>query len=64
MLHCLYHPIDDPRVVDNEEREKLLATGVWFDHPQEAIAYRERVEKEIKQEPKPKKAKVKLEEVS
>lgn len=66
MLNCVYHPIDEMRVVDNLERDRLLASGVWFDSPQEAKAYREKVEQEIKdepkEEPKPKKAKDKLED--
>jgi len=62
MLNCVYHPIDSMRVVDNEERERLLASGVWFDSPVKAKAYREKVESEIKDEPKTKKSKAKLEE--
>lgn len=62
MLTCLYHPIDEPRVVELDEAEKLLASGVWFDSPVKAKAYREQVEKEIRDEkPKPRKAKAKLE---
>lgn len=53
MLNCVYHPIDDMRVVENEERERLLASGFWFDTPTEAQAVREKVEQGIKDEPKP-----------
>lgn len=66
MLNCIYHPVDDMRIVDNEERERLLASGFWFDSPVEAKAAREKVEKQIKDEPKAvpikAKAKAKLEE--
>jgi hypothetical protein len=50
MLTCVYHPIDDPRVVEDDEAEKLKASGVWFDSPLEAKAYRAKVENEIKKE--------------
>ena len=61
MLNCVYHPIDDMRVVENEERERLLASGFWFDSPAKAKAAREKIEQEIKDEPKaePVKEKVK-----
>lgn len=67
MLNCVYHPIDDMRVVDNEERERLLASGFWFDSPDDARKSREKVEKEIKNESKPEpvkaaKGKAKLED--
>lgn len=65
MLNCVYHPIDDMRVVDNEERNRLLASGSWFDSPAEAKQLREKVEKQIKDEARPKarpRAKPKLEE--
>lgn len=61
MLNCIYHPVDEMRVVDNDEREKLLATGVWFDSPAEAMALRKKHENEILNEQKPKKQKAKLE---
>lgn len=53
MLNCVYHPIDDMRVVENEERERLLASGFWFDSPVKAKAAREKIEQEIKDESKP-----------
>ena len=53
MLNCVYHPIGDMRVVDNDERERLLASGFWFDKPTEARAAREKVEMEMKEQPKP-----------
>lgn len=62
MLTCVYHPIDAFRVVEEDEAEHLKASGVWFDSPLKAQQYREKVEKEIKDESKPKKAKTKLED--
>ena len=52
MLTCVYHPIDDFRVVEEDEAEGLMASGVWFDSPVKAKAYRAKVEEEIKQESK------------
>lgn len=49
MLTCIYHPIDDMRVLEEDEAERLLASGVWFDSPRKAREYRENVEKDIKQ---------------
>jgi len=48
MLYCLYHPTLDMQVVDDEEREKLLETGVWFDHPLQAKQMRLNYEDQIK----------------
>lgn len=53
MLNCVYHPIDDMRVVSDEERETLLASGFWFDSPLDARAYRDRVENEVEKKAKP-----------
>ena len=50
MLTCLYHPIDGSTVVEDDEGEKLLASGVWFDSPVKAREYKERVESEVKGE--------------
>ncbi len=52
MLTCVYHPIDDFRVVEEEEAERLKASGVWFDSPLKAKQYRTKVENEIKNESK------------
>ena len=52
MLTCIFHPIEPMRTLEDEEAEKLLATGVWFDSPAKASQYREQVEDEIKQESK------------
>jgi len=60
MLNCVYHPIDPMRVVEDEERKCLLASGFWYDSPAEARKAREKVEKEIKDEPKPKQKKAKV----
>lgn len=50
MLTCVHSPIDPMRVVEQDEAERLKATGVWFDCPAKARKYREKVEEEIKQE--------------
>ena len=50
MLTCVFHPIDAMRVVEEDEAERLIATGVWFDSPAEAKAYRIKVETDIKKE--------------
>ncbi len=64
MLTCVYHPIDDMRVVEEDEAERLRASGVWFDSPTEAQAYRIKVENAVRKEKADKKAKDKLEEKS
>lgn len=50
MLTCIYHPIDKFRVVEDDEADRLKATGVWFDSPVKAKEYRSKVEEEIKTE--------------
>jgi len=50
MLTCVYHPIDPVRVVEEDEAERLLASGVWFDSPKRAEEYKRDVEYQIKQE--------------
>jgi hypothetical protein len=64
MLTCVYHPIDDMRVVEEDEAEILRASGVWFDSPTEAKNYRLKVEADIKKENASKKANDKLQEKS
>ena len=59
MLTCVYHPIDDYRVVVEDEAERLMASGVWFDSPLLAEQYRQKVENEMKQESEAKKLKAK-----
>lgn len=60
MLTCVYHPIDDMRVVEEDEANRLKALGVWFDCPKKAKDYRAKVEDEIKNEPLVKEPKAKL----
>ena len=65
MLNCVYHPIDAMRVVDNDEAERLIATGFWFDHPTKAKEAREGYERGVinANQPEPqKKAKAKQKE--
>jgi hypothetical protein len=50
MLTCVYHPIDSMRVVEEDEAEILIASGVWFDSPVKAREYRSKVEQDIKME--------------
>ena len=50
MLTCVYHPIDDFRVVENDEADRLKASGIWFDSPAKAKEYRLKVEEDIKNE--------------
>jgi hypothetical protein len=57
MLNCVYHPVDEMRVVDDEERQRLLATGYWFDHPNAAKQKRETYEKRLLDEQKPRQRK-------
>lgn len=61
MLTCVYHPIDEMRVVESDEADRLKASGVWFDSPKKAKDYRAKVELEIKNEPSQKKGKAKIE---
>jgi hypothetical protein len=50
MLTCIYHPIDDMRVVEEDEAERLMASGVWFDNPDKAQDYKLQVQDDIKKE--------------
>lgn len=52
MLTCVYHPINSMMVVEDDEADRLRASGVWFDSPAKAQQYREKVADEIKQEQK------------
>lgn len=54
MLTCVYHPLDHFRVVEHDEAEHLIESGVWFDCPAKAKAYRENVEEDVKAEKKAK----------
>jgi hypothetical protein len=60
MLTCVYHPIDAYRVVEDDEAVRLKASGVWFDSPAKAKAYRDKVEEEIKNESKDENPKAKI----
>lgn len=60
MLNCLYHPTEQIRIVDDSEREKLLATGAWFDTPTEAKQVRTDYERRILDGEKPRKRTRKL----
>jgi|HubBroStandDraft_4_1064222.scaffolds.fasta_scaffold510734_2 hypothetical protein len=51
MLKCVYHPLHPFQVVEDEEADKLLATGVWFDTPTKAKDYLKKIENEINEEP-------------
>lgn len=50
MLTCIYHPIDPCRFVEEDEAQKMQASGIWFDCPNKAKNYRASVEEEIKNE--------------
>lgn len=50
MLTCVYHPLDHFRVVEHDEAERLIESGVWFDCPAKAKAYRKMVEADVKNE--------------
>lgn len=54
MLTCVYHPLDHYRVVEHDEAERLIESGVWFDCPTKAKAYRDNVERDVKAEKKAK----------
>ncbi len=38
-LTCIYHPTLKMRVVNFEERDKLIESGIWFDDPLEAEVF-------------------------
>lgn len=52
MISCAYHPFDDMIVVDDEELEKLVASGEWFRHPNDAKAAREKLMTQKEKKPK------------
>ena len=49
-LVCVFHPVYDMRVVTYPEREKLVASGQWFNHPNDAKKVREQHEEQIRRE--------------
>jgi hypothetical protein len=59
MLTCVYHPIDKMQVVEDDEAERLVASGCWFKTPALAKVYRNEVEHGIKTEAKKTKTKSK-----
>lgn len=59
MLNCIYHPTEEMRVVDNDEYERLLKSGFWFAHPNDAKKMREKYENELRLEQKPRSKKAK-----
>jgi hypothetical protein len=53
--NCIYHPFQKMRVVDDEEKAYLIATGEWFEHPnqaKEAKKARENQNEQIRKEPR------------
>ena len=50
MLTCIYHPLDHMRVVEHDEADHLMKSGVWFDCPTKAKAYKQKVEDDVKKE--------------
>lgn len=53
MLTCVFHPLDPMRVVEEDEAQTMMASGVWFDSPQKARDYRVKVEQEVLEEKEP-----------
>ena len=49
-LACVYHPVEGMKVVSFDERDKMLATGMWFDHPTKAKEAGENHEKQIRRQ--------------
>lgn len=63
MLNCIYHISGKMEVVDNACKEKMLASGEWFDHPNKAKDYREKKdEKELRNKSKHSKSKTREKE--
>lgn len=59
-LSCLYHPTQEMIVTDDEDHyNKLIASGVWFDHPTKAKNMRNTYEEQIRQQPKQRRSKSK-----
>jgi hypothetical protein len=50
MLMCVYHPVNEMKVVEEEEGEELIATGVWFKHPNDAKDMRAKYEQRLHDE--------------
>lgn len=56
MLHCIYHINGEMRVVEDDEKDKLIATDVWFDHPTKAKEERNKHERLYEKKPRKRKA--------
>lgn len=50
MLCCVFHPTAPMRVVEEDERDELLKTGLWFNSPADAKVLKKRCEDKIKEE--------------
>lgn len=62
MLHCIYHFDGNMELVNDEEKDRMLATGTWFDHILKAREHKKMLEQKELTESKLKKHKTKLEE--
>lgn len=51
-LNCVYHPIHKMRVVNDFEKDQLLATGEWFDHPTKAMEAKGNKHEQLQQKPR------------
>jgi hypothetical protein len=47
MLNCIYHPVEGMKVVEQEEYDDLIESGVWFDSPDKAKELRENYEEKL-----------------
>lgn len=50
--NCVYHPHQKMRVVSDEEKEELLATGEWFDHPTKAQEAKGKDNEQVRKKPR------------
>jgi hypothetical protein len=49
-LCCIYHKTQGMRVVEDEDRDLLVASGDWFDHPNQVNEEVNKNEKPIRQQ--------------
>lgn len=49
-LTCVYHPVYEMQVVEEPHAAELVASGLWFYHPNEAKKVREHHEEQIRWE--------------
>lgn len=61
MLHCIYHINGEIRVVEDDEKDELIAKNVWFDHPTKAKEERNKHER-LLDEKKPRRRKTNQQE--